>query len=220
MKLSKSAYNDFQRQATPNAILPLIDDDVVTEDHTKTSTFKLRTNPGDGNSPKYTLAVPIIDETATVRQVLKWTMAIGKVTTGLNIADGANKHPIIQELCTGSHLVAYNTGANAATAARWLALQDGSQVRPVLSFEDVDGQWCREYLLSTETQSQRGVACRQDGEWQTLIIADAQIPGDNGDYRPAGSSDNDTVAQFLAERAQGIALSADEEAERLATNWK
>jgi len=102
----------------------------------------------------------------------------------------------------------------------WLELEDGSQVRPVLSFEDVDGQWCREYLLSNESQSQRGVACRQDGEWQTLVIADAQIPGDNGDYRPAGSGDTDAVAQFLAERAQGIALSADEEAERLATNWK
>ena len=128
MKLSKSAYNDFQRQATPNAILPLIDDDVVTEDHTKTSTFKLRTNPADANSPKYTLTVPIIDETATVRQVLKWTMAVGKVTTGLNIADGANKHPIIQELCTGSRLVAYNAGVNGNVVTRWLALQNAAEL--------------------------------------------------------------------------------------------
>ena len=85
MKLSKSAYNDFQRQATPNAILPLIDDEVVTEDHTKTSTFKLRTNPADNNSPKYTLGIvgDVVKE-IHLAFVLKVNLGLG---LGLSIVD-------------------------------------------------------------------------------------------------------------------------------------
>ena len=125
MKIAKSTY-DFAQRTQTRAILPLTDDEVDGE-HLKTSTFKLRTTPTEPNSPKYSLTVPIIDDTVSVRQVLKWVVAVGKVTTGLNITTGTNKNPIIQELCSGSHLVAYNAGVSGNRNARWLALQDQAE---------------------------------------------------------------------------------------------
>ena len=40
-----------------------------------------------------------------------------------------------------------------------------------------------------------------------------------GGYRTAGAADNDTVAQFIGETATDIALSGDEEAALIATDW-
>ena len=119
MKIAKSAYTDLGKKMTTKAILPLIDDEVSIEEGTQRSTFKLRSQPGDPDSPKYSLSVPILDDTASVRQALKWTLAVNKVMTGLNITAGDNKHPLVQELCTGSHLVAYNSGVNTHNAKRY-----------------------------------------------------------------------------------------------------
>ncbi len=105
-------------------------------------------------------------------------------------------------------------------ASGWIAMDDGSQVRPVLSFRDTDGNWCREYLLSTGSEAARGVACRQDSEWNTAILVTADIPGSAGDFRPAGAGDADAIADYMADKAAGIALSATEEAELIASDWR
>ena len=100
MKIAKAAYTGLVQKSASTAILPLIDEDLSIDDSTKCSTFKLRSQPTDADSPKYSLTVPILDDTASVRQALKWTLAVAKVMTGLNITDGTNKHPLIQELCS------------------------------------------------------------------------------------------------------------------------
>lgn len=104
-------------------------------------------------------------------------------------------------------------------AEGWQSLADGRRMRPVLSFQDVDGAWCREYLVSNDGRGSRGVACRDSGRWQTRIEVAAEIPGSSADYRPAGATDADAVADYLDKRADGIALSADEETTLIARDW-
>ena len=99
-------------------------------------------------------------------------------------------------------------------------LNDGSEVRPVLSFQSVDGHWCREYLLSISGEGQRGVACRQAGQWQTRIVAATELPGSASEFRPAGAGDADAVANFLADNATGIALGAADEQALIKANWE
>ena len=104
-------------------------------------------------------------------------------------------------------------------ATGWEAIADGRQVRPVLSFKDQDGNWCREFLVSQGEDSSRGVACRQQGAWNTQVLATADIPGEASDFRPAGAGDADAVADYMTEHAAGIALSANEEAELIENDW-
>jgi len=120
----------------------------------------------------------------------------------------------------GDDLLARVLEHTPSMASGWETLEDGRQVRPVLSFRHTDGHWCREYLLSGSAGGSRGVACRDGDTWQTAIIAEANIPGDSTDYRPAGAGDAEPVARYLAESADGIALSAAEEAELIANDWK
>ena len=102
----------------------------------------------------------------------------------------------------------------------WQALADGRQVQPVLSFAHLDGSWCREYLLSEDGATYRGVACRTGGQWVTGILESQPLPGNTSEYRPAGADDADAVAAFITEHGAAIALSRGEEAELIARQWQ
>ena len=110
--------------------------------------------------------------------------------------------------------------SSPSMANGWETLSDGREVRPVLSFREVDGAWCREYLMVDADAAKRGVACRDDGQWNTRVLAATDIPGDASDFRPAGAGDADEVASYLAEHAAGIALSASDEQALIAADWE
>jgi hypothetical protein len=104
----------------------------------------------------------------------------------------------------------------------WEALADGRRARPVLSFESMDGTWCREYLVSGDSTGgyAHGVACRRNGAWVTEVVAPAPAPGAEGEYRPAGSTDSLEVSDFIAAHAAGIALDRQQEAELINREWR
>lgn len=104
----------------------------------------------------------------------------------------------------------------------WETLADGSRLRPVLSFPNHEGTWCREYLLANEAQTIRGVACRDDGHWGTRVAA-VQTSLQNGAadaYRPASAADSDPVATFVESNASGDAASAKREAGLITRSWQ
>ncbi len=102
----------------------------------------------------------------------------------------------------------------------WDSLADGSQFRPVLSFQTLSGQWCREYLLDSSIASGRGVACHTDGQWVTRVFSAQPQPGASTEYRTASANDVDVIATFINEHAAADALSADKEGEVIANDWQ
>ncbi len=125
-----------------------------------------------------------------------------------------------QQPGSGGPTVAEVLEITPSMASGWQPLADGRQMRPVLSFRDVDGAWCREYLVNDHGKGTRGVACRDGGNWKTRLAVAADIPGSADAYRPAGANDADAVADYTARRADGIALSADDEATLIASDWQ
>lgn len=101
----------------------------------------------------------------------------------------------------------------------WETLPDGSQVRPLLSFSGLEGDWCREYLLAHEGQEWRGVACRASGQWVTAVLAAEAHTGEGG-YRPAGAATPGEVAAFIDRSAADIPLSREQEAALIARGWR
>lgn len=109
----------------------------------------------------------------------------------------------------------------ASRGEGWDTLEDGRRVRPVLSFSSRGGGWCREYLLAQDSDTYHGVACRNNnGQWQTEVLASAQLSGESGDYRPAGANDGDQVSSYINSHAAGIPLSLRQEAELIARQWQ
>lgn len=105
-------------------------------------------------------------------------------------------------------------------ATQWDALPDGRQVRPLLSFRSNTGTWCREFLVADAGAASRGVACREAGNWQTVVLSPAQLPMSADDYRPAGAAQADDVAAFINHNAADIPLSPQQEAELISRRWQ
>lgn len=141
------------------------------------------------------------------------------VAASLVAAAGLVLTPNWQESPTTEKTLATVLESSPSMASGWESLDDGLLVRPVLSFQHTEGHWCREFLLSGENLSSRGVACREQGAWNTHVLADADIPGDADSYRPAGAGDAQAVTDYIADRAAGISLSAGEEAKLIDSNW-
>ena len=101
----------------------------------------------------------------------------------------------------------------------WDVIEDGRALRMVITFPAADGKWCREFMLASDASHWRGVACRDSGSWVTQVIGRDVFLEQVGGYRTASAADNDTVAQFIDQTATDIALSGDEEAALIATDW-
>ena len=101
----------------------------------------------------------------------------------------------------------------------WDVIEDGRALRMVITFPAADGKWCREFMLASDASHWRGVACRDSGSWVTQVIGRDIFLEQVGGYRTASAADNDTVAQFIDQTATDIALSGDEEAALIATDW-
>ena len=124
MKIAKFAYDNAEKQLRDKPILPLIDDeDGVEIDDSRSTTFKLRTVPAEANSAKYAYKVPIIDGSATPRQVIKWAQRVNKVFVGLAMDDHANRYNLITELTSGTAKSAFTTNADANKLERWTTLR-------------------------------------------------------------------------------------------------
>lgn len=102
----------------------------------------------------------------------------------------------------------------------WDTLEDGRQLRPVLSFASREGSWCREYLLAGTGSTYRGVACRTGGDWNTVVFAETEIIGSNNEYRPAGAGDSDLIATYINSHASDIPLGRSQERRLIANQWQ
>ena len=102
----------------------------------------------------------------------------------------------------------------------WDLLADGRQIRPILSFHSKRDGWCREYLVSEQGEYWRGVACKAEEQWVTVVYSQEDATGASTDYRPAGASASNEVQNFVQTQADNIALSAKQEAQLIDRGWQ
>ena len=110
--------------------------------------------------------------------------------------------------------------SSPSSATDWLALDDGRNVRPLLSFRGVDGNWCREYLIADTDGNWHGVACRGNQGWANRALTATQPAGSSDESRPAGAMAADEVADFIDRNAADIPLDASQEASVIAGKWQ
>ena len=73
-------------------------------------TYKLRSNPGDNDSPTYELSVPYFS-TGTCEEYLKFRTNFDKVCTGQNITTGPGKFTLARRLLEGDALTSFDNKA-------------------------------------------------------------------------------------------------------------
>ena len=95
-------------------------------------------------------------------------------------------------------------------------------VMPVLSFKSIDNQFCREFIVSDESLSQRSLACKNSlAGWEIkLISVDAQKGHGIIGYQTASSISSSTFEQYVNIMILEDPLSLEEEISQISKGWQ
>ena len=126
MKIDTKAVASFdKKQHNEVAILTLVPE-TVKYPKDKLLQFKLRTIPGDANSPTYELTVPKISGQEGVRETIKWSKAIYQVFEGMNATTAAQRDQLVRRALCDQAETAFENGLVQATAMRLVALRQAA----------------------------------------------------------------------------------------------
>jgi hypothetical protein len=115
------------------------------------------------------------------------------------------------------HVIA--SGALAQALSEQLSSDDGSAVDIGLSFRTKSGEYCRTFATHAEAQVV-GFACRAADVWRIDMLSTPPDAESAGDYRMASTQLPAPIVQAIADRMQGEALDADEEAIARQHSWR
>jgi len=92
-----------------------------------------------------------------------------------------------------------------------------ARLTPQLTFVNQDGDYCRQYALSSSDAGSQNIACNTDGDW-TLIATLHTASISNGTYQTASGG---TMLDGVLDRMMaGTPLSADQEAAVIDNSWQ
>ena len=173
--------------------------------------------------PKHLAPLVKGDNVTTMPSARNWTHPAGvalaagfavvvALVGSLNRADVFNPMTMDPQLASAlEHSPSQATG--------WERLENGRDFRSVLTFPAADGRWCREFLLAQDESHWRGVACRDNGKWESQVVGSEVFLEQETQYRPAGAGDSEQVARFIDETAADVALGPQQEAALISSGW-
>lgn len=104
---------------------------------------------------------------------------------------------------------------SSEVSGQTIALDSNTQVALVMSFQDRQGNFCREYRLSKSTGNEQAVACNVNGKWETRVSDIIQVAS-NQTYQPASSASSEKIERWLDENMDDIPFSTQMERKNLA----
>ena len=110
-------------------------------------------------------------------------------------------------------------GALAQALSEQLSSQDGTGIDVGLTFRSKSGEYCRTFGARAANPVV-GFACRDAEAWRVDMLSTAPRAEASGAYRMASTQLPAPVVQAIAERMQGEALDADEEAIARQRRWR
>ena len=145
----------------------------------------------------------------------RWGFALAAsilATSGLLLFPGLRfgvVAPQMAENVSADAILAEALEGTPSSGTQWNALADGRQVRALLSFPNIEGGWCREYLLLEADGDQlHGLACRSGEGWINEVVEASEMTDASTEYRTATAGDSD------------IAVSHSDEAALIADHWQ
>lgn len=108
----------------------------------------------------------------------------------------------------------------SGTSAAPQQFADGSSGYLALTFEDVDGDYCRQLRVESDSSATHGVACRREGQWQMQVLS--QGPGTaEGPFQQASGTTpaaiNSTIDALIG---SSDPLDSEKEKQVISNTWK
>jgi len=122
----------------------------------------------------------------------------GTITTSSPLYDVLNSRPSAVQVSLGKH--------------------DDINIKPTLSFQTVDGSYCREFQAQSKTSALRGVACKDNQAWKILLLNQTKI-SESGGYQTASGTASALVDQLIDEIIVGDPLGSEAEGLIISRGW-
>ena len=108
-----------------------------------------------------------------------------------------------------------------SVSAEELSLGDGLHAEILLTFEDRDGDYCRQLRVDGAGAPVQGIACRRGDGWQVEAVSIAGKRAPDGSYQQAGG-DTPAAIEFAIDSLIGDLppLDRDEESSIISRAWK
>ncbi len=106
------------------------------------------------------------------------------------------------------------TVLNSQSSGQTIELDGSITLNLVMSFNDQQGHFCREYIFTQPNNSEQRVACKIDGMWQTQVIGKLEMVNGNH-YQAAGSAGSEQIESWLDANMSGIPFGLETEQEIL-----
>jgi hypothetical protein len=98
---------------------------------------------------------------------------------------------------------------------------NGAMIKPQASFQNQQGQFCRQYEYSEEQQIQTGLACKQNNQWQVkaTIFRDATSLNRNQSTQYQTASSNPVLDALIDQMIKGSFMDRASEKSAIETQW-
>ena len=151
----------------------------------------------------------------------EWTsiaasLVIGVIAGRAILGPAATKDDMVATAAVGN-LVA--GGQLAQALSQQLSSEDGSGIDIGLTFRSKSGEYCRTFGTRAGTDVV-GFACHDAEAWRIDMLATAPRTQAGGGYRMASTQLPAPIVQAIADRMQGEALDADQEAIARQRRWR
>lgn len=151
----------------------------------------------------------------------EWTSIAASLLIGVLVGRALLQPPSAR----GGIIAAGTDGSIVASAqlaqalSQQLSSEDGSGIDIGLTFRSKSGEYCRTFGARVGMHVV-GFACRDAELWRVDMLSTAPPTASGGDYRMASTQLPAPIVQAIAERMQGEALDADEEAIARQRSWR
>lgn len=116
----------------------------------------------------------------------------------------------------------FGPALDATASGQLAALDNGTQLTPVLSFAAADGRFCREFSLTGAGSGGKGIACREGpGTWRVEALEPgATRLADSAGIGLAAGADSAALADAYDRLKAGDPLPMDRERDLIAHDWQ
>ena len=151
----------------------------------------------------------------------EWTSIAASLVIGVIAGRAILQSPGSQDdiIATGIDGRIVAGGRLAQALSEQLSSEDDARVDIGLTFRSKSGEYCRTFGTRVGMDVV-GFACREAGVWRIDILSTTKPTESGGDYRMASTQLPAPIVQAIAERMQGEALDADEEALARRRSWR
>jgi len=145
-----------------------------------------------------------------------WAAAAAATVIGVGLSEF--RHMDDPLALSGGRIVA--SGPLARSLEHDLAADSaGAGAKIMASFEDRSGRYCRVFEAAGGSHED-GVACKNDGRWQVVALANPAGPEPSAGYRQASSAVAASVAAAVDEFQASNALTPEQERQARTQQWR